>query len=147
MRVLVMTLALALNGCALFQRGASSSYVAGVSPTDAPVLADAMAGVIGQQLPPTSTTLALQPPLQGQTDNALTPALTAALARAGFALADPAQPAPNTHSVRYRVTPLDSGLLLRVQLDADIEASRWYVRDRAGQLTPGSPTTVRVAAQ
>jgi hypothetical protein len=145
MRLLGLLLALALPGCALFPLGSgSSSYVAGVAPTDAPVLAEALAGVISQQLPPLSTTLALQ---KAPADNALTPVLEAALARAGFALADPAQAVPNTHTVRYQVTPLDNGLLLRVQIDATTEASRWYRRDSAGQLTPGSPLTVRLAAQ
>jgi type IV secretion system protein TrbH len=135
---------LALGGCAAVQPGAS--YVAEVTPADAAVLASDMADLIGRRLPAASSTLAPEPPPASQAGNALTPALRAALAEAGFALAESrTQTIPGAHSLRYLVTPLDGGLLVRLEIDRSA-ASRWYERSGAGTLQPGSPFTVQESA-
>ncbi|WP_227650638.1 hypothetical protein [Klebsiella pneumoniae] len=48
--------------------------------------------------------------------------------------------------LRYIASPLDSGVLLRLQYQG-IEASRYYPRGSNGQLLPGAPFTVRGGAQ
>jgi hypothetical protein len=134
---------LASGGCAVAPPGAS--YVAGVTPADAALLASDIADLIGRRLPAASSTLTPELPPESQAGNALTPALRARLAGAGFAIADPrTQKVPGAHSLRYLVTPLDGGMLVRLEVDRSA-ASRWYVRSSAGTLQPGSPFTVREA--
>lgn len=130
--------ALALGGCALFSP--TPSWVEEVNEADATELADAITGFLKQQWPVASTTLVLEPPEQA--DNPLTPALEEALRQAGFALADPKAEVPGAHRLRYLVSPMGAGVLLRLQVD-QTEASRWFVRDRAGALEAASPFTVR----
>jgi hypothetical protein len=139
--------ALALGGCATTPRP-SLSHVSGVSASDAALLANAMAQFLGQQLPRAATTLVLQPPSRDQASNALTPALHSALVQAGFGVqeAAPGTPLPNSggYALRYLVSPLDAGVLVRLQYH-QTEASRWYARNSSGQLQAASPFTVRVA--
>jgi hypothetical protein len=143
--VAALVATLALGGCATVSR--TSSYVSEVSPADAATLASSIADYLGQQLPPANTTLVLQPPAQSQAHNALTPALTRALQRAGFGVYPPTQDAPapaGVHSIRYLVSPLNAGVLVRLQYD-QTEASRWFARNSGRQLQAGSPFTVRAA--
>jgi type IV secretion system protein TrbH len=144
-RSIALAAVLALGGCAAAQPGVS--YVTEVTPADAAVLASDMADLIGRRLPAASSTLMPEPPPESQAGNALTPALRAALAGAGFTLAEPrTQTVPGAHSLRYLVTPLDGGVLVRLEVDRSA-ASRWYVRNSAGALQPGSPFTVREAGE
>ena len=74
----------------------------------------------------------------------LTPAFTAALPRRGFAIAENGQTAtPTTHRLRYWVTPLDNGDLVRLSIDDRTEASRFFVRNSRGGLQAGGPFMVR----
>lgn len=137
-------LAALASGCAL---GPNSSYVAPLRQAgDADVLADATAAFIAMQLPGASTTVVLDPTPSEQARNAFTPALAAALRRQGFAIADAGQPIPmTTHYVRYLVTPLGDGDLVRLTLDDTTKASRFFARNDGGGLRVGGPFMVTEA--
>jgi hypothetical protein len=52
-----------------------------------------------------------------------------------------------THHIRYFVTPLDSGDLVRVSIDDSAQASRFFVRNAEGGLQAGGPFLVRQSAE
>ena len=130
-----------LAACAL---GPGSSYVAQLQqPADAEVLADGMADFVAMRFPAASSTVVLDPTPSDQAGNALTPAFAAALRRRGFAVAEDGQPVPaGVHHIRYLVTPLDNGDLVRLTIDDSTEGSRFFVRNTAGGLQAGGPFTV-----
>jgi hypothetical protein len=138
--------AVSLVSCAI---GPDSSYVGELSaPGDARILAADMAEFVSTQLPAGSTRIALNPTPADQASNALTPAFTAALRRRGFAVADDRQgAAPVAHHLRYWVTPLDNGDLVRLSIDDRTEASRFFVRNAHGSLQAGGPVVVRQHAE
>jgi hypothetical protein len=143
--VLVMTGSVA--ACAL---GWGNSYVDRVeTPADARVLAGDVVDFVAGQLPAASSTVILVPTPTDQAANALTPALVAGLRDRGFAVADATLVgAPGAHRIRYLVTRLDNGDLLRVTIDGGAaEASRFFVRNSAGALQAGGPFTVRRMAE
>lgn len=129
-----------LASCAV---GPDSSYVGDLSaPGDAGILAAGMVEFVSTQLPAAASTIALDPTPPDQAS--LTPALTAALRRRGFAVADDKQAAaPVTHHLRYWVTPLDNGDVVRLSIDDRTEASRFFVRNSQGGLQAGGPFMVR----
>ncbi|HYF90218.1 conjugal transfer protein TrbH [Azospirillum sp.] len=131
---------LLLGGCAGV--GPRSSYVEAVTPADAPVLVADIAGFVAERLPAAATTLALDAPAGAMSSDSLTPVLRGELRRIGFGVADAGQKAPGAHPLRYLVTPLDAGLLVRLQVDRTT-ASRLWLRNSAGTLQAGSPFTVR----
>lgn len=124
----------------------SSSYVALLAgPTDAQIIAGEITEFVALSLPATSTTLALEAPVSEHASNALTPALTASLRRRGFATVDvEGENTPaGARRMRYRVTPMDEGDLVRLTIDGGaIQSSRFLARNTAGQLQPGGPFTV-----
>lgn len=126
-----------------------SSYVGQIDgPADAQVLAAGMVAFVATQLPAASSTVVLDPTSADQAANALTPAFVAALRDRGFAVADNRQAdTPGAHHIRYLVTPLDKGDLVRVSIDNGAEASRFFVRNSAGDLQAGGPFTVRQVAE
>ena len=132
-----------LGGCAA---GPDSSYVGPIdTPADARVLASGLAEFLAAWLP-AAAMLALDPTPSGQDGNALTPALIATLRARGFAIADDRKAdKPGTHRVRYWVTPLDNGDLVRLTVDGT-EASRLFARNSDGTLQPAGPYTVRLDA-
>jgi hypothetical protein len=137
-------LAALLTGCAL---GPDSSYVAQLEqPADAEVLANGMAAFVATRLPAASSAVALDPTPSDQADNSLTPALASALRRRGFEVAEDGQNLPaGAHHLRYLVTPLDRGNLVRLTLDGTSEGSRFFMRNSAGGLQSGGPFTVTQA--
>ena len=137
-------LAALLTGCAF---GPNSSYVAQLQqPADAEILANGMTAFVAMRLPAASSTVALDPTPSDQAGNALTPALAAALRDHGFAVAENGQPvAASAHRLRYLVTPLDNGDLVRLTLDDATEGSRFFVRNSAGGLQSGGPFMVTQA--
>ena len=145
--VTVLVMAGSVAACAL---GSGSSYVDRVvTPADAKVLAGAMAEFVAGRLPAGSSAVILDPTPSEQAANALTPAFVAALRDRGFAVADASQVgAPHTRRIRYLVTRLDNGNLLRVTIDdGAAEASRLFVRNSTGDLQAGGPFTVRQMAR
>jgi hypothetical protein len=136
-----------LISCAI---GPDSSYVGELSaPGDAQILAAGMAEFVSTQLPAGSSTIALDPTPADQAGNALTPAFAAALRQRGFAIADNRQQPATTaaHHLRYWVTPLDNGDLVRLSIDDRTEASRFFVRNSRGGLQAGGPFMVRQNAE
>jgi hypothetical protein len=133
----------ALAGCA----ADGGSYVAGLgAPDDARAVAADLVEFVAGQLPATTTTLALDPTPGDQADNVFTPEFADALRRRGFALADANEGAAQVHHVRYLVTPLDNGDLIRLSINGDTEATRFFARNSAGALQPGGPFLVRQLA-
>jgi|SRR5215471_10242768 len=143
---LSLVAAASLVSCAI---GPDSSYVGELAaPGDAQILAAGMVEFVATQLPAGSSTIALDPTPADQASNVLTPALTAALRRRGFAVADDRQAlAPAAHHVRYWVTPLDNGDLVRLSIDERTEASRFFVRNSRSGLQAGGPFMVRQNAE
>jgi hypothetical protein len=143
-RLALPCLAALLTGCAF---GPDGSYVAQLEqPADAQVLANGMAEFLATRLPAASSAVALDPTPSDQADNSLTPALASALRRRGFAVAEDGQNLPvGAHHLRYLVTPLDRGNLVRLTLDGTSEGSRFFVRNSAGGLQSGGPFTVTQA--
>ena len=133
-------LAVALAACTI-----GGSYVGGVSgPGDAQVLAYGMAEFVAQELPAASTTLVLDPIPAYQAENALTPALASALRSQGFAIAgENGAGIRGVRHLRYWVTPLDGGELVRIAIDDRTQGSRFFVRNTAGGLQAGGPFMVR----
>lgn len=124
----------------------SSSYVAPLAgPTDAQIIAGEITDFMALSLPAASTTLALEAPVSEHASNALTPVLTAALRRRGFATVDiEGEDTPaGARRMRYRVTPMDEGDLVRLTIDGGaIQGSRFLARNSAGYLQAGGPFTV-----
>jgi hypothetical protein len=126
--------------------GQNSSYVAELSaPGDARVLAAGMVEYVSTQLPAATSTIALDPTPADQAGNALTPAFTEALRWRGFAVADDRQAA--AHHLRYWVTPLDNGDVVRLLIDDRTDASRFFVRNSRNGLQAGGPFMVRQNAE
>ena len=144
MATLVIGLGLDLSACALDPSG---SYVAQIErPGDAAILASGIATFVAAKLPAASTTIVLDATPADQTGNGLTPALAEALRRAGFGVADSTQAMSSTgHHLKYLVTPLDSGSLVRLVLDDRTAASRFFARNTSGELQAGGPFTVTQA--
>lgn len=137
-------LAVALTGCAVRP---DESFVERIeAPADAQVLATGMVDFVVARLPAASSTVVLDPTPSDQAGNALTPAFVAALRQHGFAVADSAQVGTaGVHRLRYWVSALDNGTLIRLSLDGSTEAARFFVRNTAGGLQPGGPFMVREA--
>jgi len=143
-RLVLPCLAALLTGCAF---GPDSSYVAPLAqPADAQVLANGISAFVATRLPAASSTVALEPPPSDQADNSLTPALASALRHRGFAVAEGGQTLPpGAHHLRYLVTSLGEGNLVRLTLDGTSQGSRFFVRNSAGGLQSGGPFTVTQA--
>lgn len=138
-----------LSSCA--EVGPRTSYVEPLSHAgDAQVLAGSISTFLATQIPAAASTIALDPTPTDQDSNALTPVLAASLRQQGFAItteanATPGTPAQTGHTLRYWITPMDSsGELVRLLLDGNKEASRFFVRNTAGTLQSGGPYTVMV---
>ncbi|MFU6542265.1 conjugal transfer protein TrbH [Pseudomonas aeruginosa] len=120
-----------------------------VTASDAQTLASDTVVYLADSLPPARTTLVLDPPAAKDHD-ALTAAMLPALRARGYGvtLVDPQTGKAGGAGVplRYIASPLDSGVLLRLQYQG-IEASRYYPRSSNGQLLLGAPFTVRGGAQ
>jgi hypothetical protein len=143
---LPLLMAVALVSCTI---SPDNSYVGELAaPGDAQILAAGMVEFVATQLPAGSTTIALDPTPADQASNVLTPTFTAALRRRGFAVADDKQVvAPAAHRVRYWVTPLDNGDLVRLSIDGRTEASRFFVRNSRSSLQASGPFMVRQNAE
>lgn len=139
MRPLVLLLLLA--GCA----STSGSWVDGNSfaAADTATLASDMTTFVKTVLPPGSSTLVLDPPPSEQASNELTPVFADSLRQAGFAVAPAAT--PEAYRIRYLVTPLDGGTLVRLTVGGT-QAARLFVRDSSGGLQARGPFMVREAS-
>lgn len=127
-----------LSACAT--GGPATSYVAPslTGQGDAQALAGGIASVAVTALPPGSGSVFLEPPPKDQADNGVTPALAAALRLNGLTVADKPDGA---HRLRYWLTPLDTGDLVRVAIDGTPRAARFFARS-GGSLQPVGPVTL-----
>ncbi len=138
LRLLALLGSVMLTACAPVTP--STSYVSTLTAHDARFLAASTASWLMQQYPPASSTLVLAPPVNTQANNAFTGYLAQDLQQAGFALVTPTQATPSAHHVRYVVTPLNEGTLVRLQLDTQ-QASAFYPRVE-GVLQPAASVTL-----
>lgn len=126
-----LAFAVALSACA------GGSYVAAIStPREATPVADAIVDFTTAHL--SGGSIALDP---AQAPNYVTPALMHGLKAAGFSVVKPGT--EGAHRLRYLVTPLDNGDLVRITLDDDAVGARFFARSRWG-LQAAGPFTVRV---
>lgn len=136
----------ALAGCAPVRP--SMSYVAPtVTAHDAQVLAADAAQWLAGPLPPAQTTIVIEPPAAGQTD-VMTQAMTNHFRATGYGVVQaPPRPPKNAPlpkgvTLRYLVSALNSGVLLRLQYQG-AEATKYYARSARGALIEAGPFTVR----
>lgn len=141
MRRLVLAFALAsLAGCASLPR--SASWQAPLSANDAKFFAVATVHYLHPRWPAAATTVWIAPAvLKKTTPDTFGPALATVLRRDGYAVAGGPTSA-GAHTLRYRLTRLGDGVLLRFDYDRN-EAVRYYRHDTTGHWTPVSPFTVR----
>lgn len=142
-----LAFALLLSACATTRP--TMSYVSPeLTDNDAAVLAGDTARHLADRLPPAKSTVVLDPPA-GQSD-VMTAALLAKLREAGYGVVEADRQAGPKQGegtpVRYLVSPLENGVVLRLQY-LGIEASRFYPRTANGALLSSGPFTVRGAAQ
>lgn len=130
--VVALAFAFAVSGCA------EGSYVAAIStPHEANPVANAIVDFTTAHL--SGGSVALEP---AQAANYVTPALVHGLKAAGFSVVKPGT--EGAHRLRYVVTPLDNGDLVRITLDDDAVGARFFARSRWG-LRAAGPFTVRLA--
>ncbi|MCD2514663.1 conjugal transfer protein TrbH [Comamonas endophytica] len=143
--------ALFLSACAAPLRSSSSYVDSNINAADAITLANDAAVYLSKSLSPAKTMLVIDPPPTRNVADELTPAMQTALREKGYGVlilstknpekkekADP----PAGTALRYLASPLETGVLLRLQFQG-IEASRFYQRNKDGALLPnGFPFTV-----
>lgn len=140
--------ALFLGGCAALRP--TMSYVEpSVTASDGQTLASDTVAYLSDPLPPARTIIVLDPPATKDRDS-LTSAMLPALRKRGYGieLINPKTGKASSAGVplRYIASPLDDGVLLRLQYQG-IEASRFYSRGSNGLLLTDAPFTVRWGAQ
>jgi hypothetical protein len=136
----VIALSLLLSACATTRPG--MSYVTpglSLSKSDAATLANDTVQYLSGAFPPAKNTLVLDTP---KGDDALTPLLMAQLRSAGFGVIE-AERGIGVR-IRYLVSPLDKGVVLRLQY-LTVEAARFYPRGAGGNLLLTAPFTVKEA--
>lgn len=133
---------LMLSGC-ITTRPAGSFVAPGISPADATLLAKDAAVYLTTVLPPAKSTLVIQRPA-GYGDDLVSPAFMAALRAAGYGVIEAGAESSQVVgiSVRYLASPLDDGMLLRLQYGST-EAARFYPRTATGAVGIGAPFVVR----
>lgn len=149
---LCILLGSALAGCTTVRP--TMSYVAPeVTASDAAKLAADAAHWLATPLPPANTTIVLDPPAStAQQGDVMTPAMVEQLRATGYGVVQvprqqaKAAPPPEGVPVRYLVSPLSTGVLMRLQYQG-IEAARFYPRSTDGSLVEATPFTVREASQ
>lgn len=136
-RPIAFSIALLLGACAT----TDVSWVdPGVSqePVAVTTLAAGIMDLAMSQGATPATAVHLIPLPEDHAADAITPALTAAMARQHFAFSDDGTP------LRYQITPLLSGVLLRVSYGTSV-GSLLYGNDGAGHLVRNGPAIVRGA--
>jgi len=136
---------LALGACASNTRPTMSYVAPVVTAADARILAADATAFLVDQVPPGRATIVLDPPKAGT--DLLTAELAATLRGRGYGLlmANPKTGPLSGQGVplRYTATPLDSGLVLRLQY-LNHEAAKYYPRAAAGQVAAdAAPFIVR----
>src|SRR5271165_2987982 len=134
MRKTVPLLLLLASGCASGMR----SYVETITPDDTKTIGEGIVAFVRSRESPASGAIALEGPAN---DGLLAPEIQSELEAAGYKVGN----GDARHRLRYQVTALDDGLLVRLSLD-DGDAARFYQRD-FGKLSASGPFTFREAAE
>lgn len=121
------------SGCA----GGMHSYVESLTPEDAKIVGAGIVEFVQARANPNSGGVAVEAPAA---DALLGPEVRSDLEAAGYKVGDEAH-----HRLRYQVTPLDDGMLVRLSLDGG-DAARFYGRE-FGKLSPNGPFTLREASR
>jgi hypothetical protein len=130
MRCVVLTMAVALAGCA----SPAPSYVAApLSDEASAVMAVDITGFVGTETKPARGTIVVE---QAEGDSAIWVALVQDLQQAGYTVAD-----RGPHKLTYEVSVLPEGTVLRATFD-HATAARMY-HGIGGQLEPSGPFAVR----
>ncbi len=141
-KIIAAGLFLALAGCAV---GPDQSFVAKIpAQADAEVLAAGVAEFVGYRIP-SGGKVALAPMAFEQATDSVTPILQAEFEHQGLTVVPADEAAADVHRLRYLVTELDGGALVRVTLDGAATGARYFARNPAGALQPGGPYTVNTA--
>lgn len=135
-----------LSACTTMRPG--MSYVApGLNKQDAATIAADTVAHLAQNLQPAKTTIILDP--QQRTD-VLTVAMQETLIARGFGVvrrnSAQMQEIEQGTPLRYISTPLEYGYALRVQYN-NTEATRYYPRTTAGDITAVAPFVIRELKQ
>jgi outer membrane murein-binding lipoprotein Lpp len=139
-KLLVIAATAMLAGCAVFRSNNSSSWVDGVSESDAAPLsaqiADLTAGRIAR-----GEKVRLAAPHDNAASEAVDAGVKNALTERGIGIAGE-DDGEGAHTLRYIVTRYGGDLLLRVRLD-EAEAATVLVRDASGAFVERAPLSVR----
>ena len=140
-----LLLALALGACASNTRPSMSYVAPTVTGSEARILAADATAFLADQVPPGRATFVLDPPKAGP--DLLTGELSANLRGRGYGVlvANPKTGPVSGQGVplRYTATPLDSGLVLRLQY-LNHDAAKYYSRTAPGQVAAdAAPFVVR----
>lgn len=150
--IVLMICLLTVSGCAALKdkleaiaernRGYGSYVAPEISRSDVDEITRDMSQFLMNQLPAAKTTLELEP-----LKNPLHAKLLDQLARKGFGIVESKpQTEPQEIQLRYLVTHLDRGLLVRLRYQ-NKEASRFYDRTVDGRLSLNTSYTIREAAK
>lgn len=123
-------------GCAALKNLQSKNVGPQIAAPDVGPVTEDMAQFLAFQLPAAKTTLAIEP-----AETPLHQSLIGQLTGKGFGVSDDD---PQAVSLRYLVTPLDGGVLVRMQYK-HTEASRYYPRASDGSLSFSNIYSVREA--
>ncbi len=147
-RISAIVMCLSMTGCATFAnlvgqnapKTATSSYVEAISLSDADIVARDMADFLSNQFASAKTTIELEP-----MNNEFHARLLAHLKSRGFGIVETG-PELGATGLRYAVTQLDEGIILRMKYQGK-EASQFYPRRQGGTLALNNVYTVREAAK
>lgn len=150
--LLLLVAALVLSACATTRP--SVSYVdPEVTANDAETLASDAVDFLVDPLPPAHTTLLLDPPAvrQGGTTDILTRVMLDRLRAHGYGISvvvddRPASQGVHAIPLRYLASPLDNGIVLRLQFKGQ-EATKLYPRTSDGALLTNGPFLLREVGQ
>lgn len=146
--ILAVLCGVALSGCAATRTGLSHAD-AKIMPADARALAEDAAWHLSGTLPAAKTTLVLYPTVTSKEDK-ITEAFSEALRSSGFGVLEAPrrrdEPMPTGIPLRYRVSALDAGLLMRLEY-LNVAAARFYLRAADNSLVEAAPFTVRENSQ
>jgi hypothetical protein len=133
-----------LSACGLIRPNAS--WVDDMPQQHAASIAEIIATLTVERIPPDSKPVRLAPAPLTQSGDILTASLTSALKARGYQLATEETDGEDHHSLRYLVTAYEEGYLLRVTAGGT-ETSTLLKPGADGQLIATAPLSVRETTQ
>jgi hypothetical protein len=141
---LIMIAIASLSACGLIRSNAS--WVDDMPQQHAASIAEIIATLTVERIPPGSKPLRLAPAPLTQSGDTLTASLTSALEAKGYRLVTEESEGEDHHSLRYLVTAYQNGYLLRVTAGGT-ETSTLLKPGADGQPIATAPLSVRETAQ